>query len=196
MQQLHLPSHDAVRLDRPLRFAESRRWEGLFDDLAAASSPEEALEALLDRASAGVPGALPTPVTQLLRARKTVLRPAPVAARRGTPVRASRATPARSTVLPSPMLAGPEELLRLAHRLQSLVHLVSVERRVSEARRITRLAEDSPGARAEGAEAAEKQELPAGNDQDIEALEKAILERVREQQASVRERSAGGGSGW
>jgi hypothetical protein len=76
--------------------------------------------------------------------------------------------------------SGDDRITKLVKKLQGLIHLAEAEGRLAEAQRQVRMAEDSPGARAEGQgpagatkEGGDKQEK-----QDIEALGREVLEVV------------------
>jgi hypothetical protein len=76
--------------------------------------------------------------------------------------------------------SGDDRIMKLVKKLQGLIHLAEAEGRLADARRQVRMAEDSPGARAEaaGPVGAAKEQGDQREKQDIEALGREVLEVV------------------
>jgi len=74
---------------------------------------------------------------------------------------------------------GNSRVMKLVRKLQGLIHLAEEERRLSDARRRVRMAEDSASARAEGQAPMGKGGSPAHQRHvDIESLSREVTEIV------------------
>jgi hypothetical protein len=202
-----------------------RSAQGLFDSLARATTAEQVVQVIAARAgelTGPVPMTepmrtvvdqirqelrAPAPEAELLRTRApevsapeaTVLQP-----RRGAPepvassaiVRRGSTRPVRSSAI----VRGPggvdDRVSKLVKRLTDLIHLAEDERRLSEAQRQVRMAEDTAAARAEGS--APVQAGGANAKLDIEVFSREVLEVVNRELESRRERRTEDGdeSGW
>jgi hypothetical protein len=180
---------------------------GLFEALARASTAEEIVRVIYARAE-GVretPLAQEAPVVQVIEQIRQEVRREQVATEQAT--RQSRLDAPSATVIRGQYVqavpsttrvrsgnargltatartvsagSGDDRITKLVKKLQGLIHLAEAEGRLAEAQRQVRMAEDSPGARAEGQgpagatkEGGDKQEK-----QDIEALGREVLEVV------------------
>jgi hypothetical protein len=180
---------------------------GLFEALAKATTAEEIVRVIYARAEGVRDTALAreAPVVQVIEQIRTEVRREQAAAVEAT--RASRLETPSATVVRGQYVkpvasttrvnrgggrgvgataramgasAGDERITKLVKKLQGLIHLAEMEGRLLEAKRQVRLAEDSPGARAEGqGPVGASQETGEKRDkQDIESLGREVLEVV------------------
>jgi hypothetical protein len=190
---------------------------GLFEALAKATTTEEIVRVIYARAD-GVretPLAQEAPVVQVIeQIRQEVHREqaasaeATRASRLGAPsatvIQGAYVTPVPSTTRTRrgsgrglgataralPSSNGDERIMKLVKKLQGLIHLAEIEGRLADAKRQVRLAEDSPGARAEGqGPVGEGREQGENREkQDIEALGREVLEVVQRELEARRSR--------
>ncbi len=193
-----------------------RSAQGLFDSLARATTAEQVVQVIAARAgelTGPVPMNEPMravveqlrqelrspaagPEAELLRTRApdvqapeaSVLRPRraadPVAS--SALVRRGGTRPVRSSAIVKSSGGGDDRVSKLVKRLTDLIHLAENERRLSEAQRQVRMAEDTAAARAEGS-------APIGasgsnTKLDIEVFSREVLEVVNRELEHRRER--------
>jgi hypothetical protein len=92
--------------------------------------------------------------------------------------------------------SGLSEVLRLASKLQKLVHLVSVEHRHADARQAVRMAEDTTEARSEGSASAQGSPSDTSKNEHIAELTRLVMDKVRQRMSDERTRSMGSGGNW
>jgi hypothetical protein len=180
---------------------------GLFEALARASTTEEIVRVIFARAD-GVretPLATEAPVVQVIEQIRQEVRREQVAAESST--RPSRLDAPSAKVLSGSYVepvasttrvrrggvrgvgatarsvqagSGDDRIMKLVKKLQGLIHLAEAEGRLADARSQVRMAEDSPGARAEaaGPVGASKEKGDKRESQDIESLGREVLEVV------------------
>ena len=93
---------------------------------------------------------------------------------------------------------GSSNVMKLANKLMKLIHLAEHDRRLEDARRHVRMAEDSAEARAEvGAGKSGGQALTDDN-MHIERLREEVLREVQHQLEHLKQRAGDtdGGNGW
>lgn len=203
-----------------------RSAQGLFDSLARATTAEQVVSVIAQRAG-GFTSAVPItePMREVVEAiRQEIAAPAEVAqpaflstrapeveaprttVLRGTrvePVRSSARTsrgsvrPVRSAAVTRGPGGGDDRISKLVKRLTDLIHLAEDQRRLSEAQSQVRMAEDTPAARAEGG-APMGQSAAGGVKLDIETFTREVLEVVNRELELRRERRMEDGdeSGW
>lgn len=192
--------------------------DGLVQALARASSVEEVVRVIVERSDERMemPRVLPTAfneaVQQLraealnetraelkndatLLAQAPVTRPARVSAPSAEPLRPVRSRSfrhgGRSVSASAQTVEGTQNsrIMKLVRKLQGLIHLAEEERKLSDARRGVRMAEDSASARAEGQAPMGKAATPADQRRvDIEALGREVTEIVASEIANRRNR--------
>jgi hypothetical protein len=192
-----------------------RTADGLFAALAAASSAQDVIRVIFERAEGIRSSPLAAPVVQVIEQIQREVAEGP---------RAAPAEPTRRTTLPTPearvlrgarvepvaggartrsgsrasprsqarMLGaggGDQRVMALVKKLQNLIHLAE-DQRLAEARRQVRMAEDTAAARAEGQSAPgitpeKKDDAQA---LEVEALSREVLEVVHRELELRRER--------
>ncbi|HNH46357.1 MAG TPA: hypothetical protein PKY30_04940, partial [Myxococcota bacterium] len=180
-----------------------RTVDSLVASLARATSVEEVVRVIVQRVEGSgveVPAVLSSPfndvvqqlrnearaeVDRALAAEAPVTRPNRMAAPEAAPLQPSRARSFRHggrSVGASAMAVdgvGNSRVMKLVRKLQGLIHLAEEERRLSDARRRVRMAEDSASARAEGQAPMGKGGSPAHQRHvDIESLSREVTEIV------------------
>lgn len=179
-----------------------RTVDSLVASLARATSVEEVVRVIVQRVEGSgveIPAVLSSPfndVVQQLRnearaevdralAEAPVTRPNRMAAPEAAPLQPARTRSFRHggrSVGASAMAVdgvGNSRVMKLVRKLQGLIHLAEEERRLSDARRRVRMAEDSASARAEGQAPMGKGGSPAHQRHvDIESLSREVTEIV------------------
>ncbi len=180
-----------------------RTVDSLVASLARATSVEEVVRVIVQRVEGSgveIPAVLSSPfndvvqqlrnearaeVDRALAAEAPVTRPNRMAAPEAAPLQPSRTRSFRHggrSVGASAMAVdgvGNSRVMKLVRKLQGLIHLAEEERRLSDARRRVRMAEDSASARAEGQAPMGKGGSPAHQRHvDVEALSREVTEIV------------------
>ncbi len=189
---------------------------GLFGALARASSPEDVVRVIFERAEGlRATGPLPSPIMEVaeqirqevrredeaaslefIATRESTL-PAPSATiLRGTSVAGVASTASRSSGSIRPVRSsakvlnaggGDQRIMKLVKKLEGLIHLAEAEHRLADAQRQVRMAEDTPAARAEGSAPIAGTGADSSK-MDLEALSREVLEAVTRELESRRER--------
>ena len=89
--------------------------------------------------------------------------------------------------------AGAGQSMRLANKLMQLVHLAENERRLADAQRHVRMAQEGEHAGGSGGEAASGESVEAPN---IKALQRAVYEAVLREMELSQQRGQGSSNGW
>ncbi|MBM4393677.1 MAG: hypothetical protein FJ090_21335 [Deltaproteobacteria bacterium] len=193
-----------------------RSAQGLFDSLARATTAEQVVAVIAQRAG-GFAGSVPLtePMREVVeQIRQEISAPAEIAepvvlatrapeveAPRATVLRGTRVEPVRGSartsrgnvrpVRSSAVVRGPgggdDRISKLVKRLTDLIHLAEDQRRLSEAQSQVRMAEDTAAARAEGS-APLGQSSAGGVKLDIERFAREVLEVVNRELELRRER--------
>lgn len=129
---------------------------------------------------------LPPPAAETLQGGSRYVQPVASSARA---VRGST-RPIAATARRVGASSGDDRIMRLVKKLQGLIHLAEAEHRLAEAQRRVRMAEDSPGAKAEasGPVGATQSNGKDVEQQDIEALGREVLEVVTKELEIRRQR--------
>jgi hypothetical protein len=194
----------AIASEPPLVPPQAHPARGVLAALARAGSPEQVIRTVMDSTiGQGALGALPAPIAEVVeeirrQARQAAAQPARAD---GRPARTSLArtraeapAPAAADRLPLPARDGggaPVVSLatqRLIRRLQQLVHIAETDRRVLEAQRRVRMAEDSAQARAEGSATPATASTAGGAPVDLDTLGRDVLAAVTQQFQARNER--------
>lgn len=178
----------------------SARSAGLIGALARASRAEEVVRIILDRGDAAraLTREMPSPVTRLIErivasaepsqaTRAEGGRGATIRSRSVRTVRRDVLHPVRTYTTPSSSSGGTSRghdgvgasnVMKLANKLMNLIHLAEVERKVQEAQKHVRMAENTADARAEGGAGAGGGETGGDQNMNIKALQQEVLSSV------------------
>ena len=178
------PRHDQEASVSPSDSAQPHPSRGVLNALARAGAPDQVVRIFADRSEEiQADSRLPGPLRDLVRQIRNEAErwsskeePAPKALAMGRP-RKPGAAGGRSASAPlqRSMPVPSENMMNLVRRLQRLIHLAETDRRLLEARRRVRMAEDEASARAEGSGASGGEGPGSAGGVDIASVGRDVL---------------------